>query len=709
MLIKNGFFSILLMIFIILTKGQNEQEKIESCDSQEKTEYKILYDNYFFNQQKSLYNNFEFEINEDIIDYLKNNSLISYPKRLFRGKRQGNFLHFMHLVNEKKLPLYFSVDQIIYPYIEITKEILGKIIDQGIYDIFYNFLSDIIEYGRKGQEDEKIMTYFLIGFKFLEKEKQLENYEKIKNIIDNILNINNIDINNDMDKYYNFTLLGHERTINKINFIKMNPLFNSSNINAKKLFHCITFFQNFIFNIRNELYTIYSIGKIIDKSGKGEVYKQLKIFFKYIFNEEENIMNPLEIYEYINNKFPNINKTKDEINFNLYYKIKDNIIKNRTLSFMSNYNIFDEKYEYEFNNQKNNKISLFSYPYNIEQWINYKLVNINKKRFFPSLYEYITIVHNGNKMKNLIMNRYHFGQKKDNYTTNNKKQSKKMIKFRDGIDMEKEFNETKKLIDKSINEEYIKWENSYENSFNYLLNIIGHSKDNAIPDESKIFSTLIGSYIHFKKDILLFEQTTLLHYVENGTFVDIYFEDNIKFYEEINKITLIFQNYTSNITNYINNIETKKNLKNYMKNKLNGLIIAYGNIIKMINYQRNYIFNEEREKIVKNIFYYDNKTKQYEGWYVDLYKKYNIKEINFFLNMYAYNYYISEPLSELNYPGSVIYGAMNYPEIGLIAVDDMVNKTKKIYITSFYSGNEYPHGWSDEIDFESLKRLIIKR
>ena len=65
----------------------------------------------------------------------------------------------MHLVNEKKLPLYFSVDQIIYPYIEITKEIIETIIDQGIYDIFYNFLNDIIEYSRKGKEEENIMTY----------------------------------------------------------------------------------------------------------------------------------------------------------------------------------------------------------------------------------------------------------------------------------------------------------------------------------------------------------------------------------------------------------------------------------------------------------------------------------------------------------------------------------------------------------------------
>ena len=717
MLIKNESLYILLILsLIIFTKGQkeNEKEKLETCNSQENPEYKILYDNYFLNQPKSSYNNFEFDLNQDIIDYLKTNDMISYPKKLFRGKHQGNFLHFMHLIYEKSLPLYFSVDQIIYPYIEITKEIIEKIIEQGIYDIFYNFLNDIIEYGRKHNQDEKIMTYFLIGFKFLVKEKKVENDEIIKNIIDNILNIDNI--NNDINKYYNFTLLGYERSINKLNFIKIHSLFNNTNLNSTNLFYCITFFQNFIFNIKNELYTIYSIGKIIYKSGQAQIYKQLKIFFKYIFNEEENIMNPLEIYEYININFPNKNKTKEEINFNLYYKMKEKMIENSALSFVSNYNIFNEKYKYEFINQKNNKISLFSYPYNIEQWINYKLININKKRFFSSLYEFITIVHNGNKMKNLIMNRYHYGKNK-NSTSNKKKLNQKMIKFRDSVDMENEFNETKKLIDKSLNEEYMKWENSYENSLNYLLNIIGHSNNGKYLEnkneknvyESKIFSTLIGSYIHFKKDIFLFEQTTTIHYAQNGTFIDIYFEDNIKFYEELNKITLIFQNYTSNIINYLKNSEIKKNLTNYIQYQLSGLFNAYKNIIKMIYYQSNNIYNKEREKIVKSIFYYDNKTKKYEGWYVDLYKKYDKQDINYSLNIYAYNYFISEPLNELNYTGSIIYGAMNYPEFGLIAIDDKINKTKKIYIMSFYSGNEYPHGWSDEIDFNSLKRLIINR
>ena len=710
MILKNKIFYILLIIFIIISK-EDENKKTETCEETINEEYKILNDNYFFNQEKSTFDNFEFELNEKIMDFIKKNDIISYPKRYFLGTLQGNFLHFMHLIYQKKLPLYFTVDQIIYPFIEITNDINEKIIELGIYNIFYEFLREIIDYGKKNNFDENIINYFLIGFKFLNKENTTENDRKILKIIDNILDLNNTD--NKDNYYYNFTFLDYERNINKINFVKINPLFNN-NLKTKKLFYCITFFQNFIFNIRNELFTIYSIGKLIDKSGQSEIYKQLKIYFKYIFNEEENIMNPLELYEFINKNFKDKNKEKDVINFNLYYKFKDIIIKNRTLSFMSNYTFYNEKEEIEFNNQKNSKVSLFSYPYHIEQWINYKLLNINKKRLIPSLYEYISIVHNGNKMRNLIMNRYHYLSK--NSTKNNKN---KMIKFRDGINMEKEFNEVKNIIDKSIKEEGKKWDNSYENSFNYLLNIIGHSKDEIFKIdneknklkksgfEGKIFNTLIGSYIHFKKDILLFEQLTNFTFSENGTLVDVYFENNILFYEKIKEFTIILKNYTIQILKNMNNIEKRKNLSSYVETQLNKLFNAYENIIKVINYQKENRDSEEKNKIIKSLFYYNIEKKEYDGWYTDLYKINN--KINYNLKIYAYNYHISEPINELNFKGSIIFGAMNYPEFGLIGIDDKFKKTKKLYLMSYYSGNEYPHGWSEEIDFDSLKRLIIRR
>jgi len=698
---KVKIYLINILIFFFLFKD-NLCEKEETCEQNENDEYKIIYNDYFLNTEKDI--DFDFKLNEKVIDYIKRNTMITYPKKLFRGSPQGNFLHFIHLIYNKKLPLYFSFDQILYPYIELTQEITQNILDKGIYDIFYNFLKKILDYINKNKNiDDDLLIYFSIGFKLLEPNYKNEKDEIVSNIINNILNKDKLNISN----YYNFTLFGYERNINKINFIKINPLFGS-NINSQRLFHCITFFQNFIFNIRNELYIIYKIGELINNTGQKNIFEEIKKYFKYIFNEEENIKNPLEIYEYINENFPHRNKTKDDINFNLFYKIKDDIIKNRTFDFMSKFEFGNERDEIEFNNQIRSKISLFSYSYNIKDWINYKLLDINKRRLYPSFYEYITLVHNGNKMKKIIFNRY-------NYTKNkNKTKEYNMLKFRDGINMEKEFNEIKDSLNHSMINDRDIWENSYENSFNYLLNIIGHSNDNNenINNswiESKIYNTLIGSYIHFKKDILIFEQGTIIQEGDNGALIDVFFEDNTEFYQELNKITLIFKNYSMNIINQIQNQTLKSELEKITLIKLNRLFTSYENILNIIKYKNDINKEKERKNLINKFFYYNKEKKAYEGWYVDLYKIKNDTEINYYLNIYAYNYHVSQPIKELKFNGAIVFGAMNYPEFGVIGIKDKINKTMKLYITSFYSGNEYPHALTDEIDFKSLKRLIVNR
>ena len=692
-----------IFILILLIKG-NLCEKDETCD--DKDDYKILYDDHFLKEETS--REFQFKLNEKIIEYIKKNKMITYPKRLFRGSYQGNFLHFIYLVYNKRLPLYFTLDQILYPYIELTQDIIENIIEKGMYNIFYDFLKNILDYINTHPDlDEDFLIYFSVGFKLLEPNYKNKKDEVVYNIISNIIN-NNKENNNINNNYYNFDLFGYEREINKINFIKVNPLFGS-NIQSKRLFHCITFFQNFIFNIRNEIYIVYKIGEIIVKSGQKELFEKIKIYFKYIFNEEENLMNPLEIYEYINKNYKHKNKTKDEINFNLYYKMKDNIIKNRTFDFMSEFKFDNEREEIEFNNQIKSKISLFSYSYNIKDLINFKLLNINKGRLFPSFYEYISLVHNGEKINKLIMNRYNY---KINKTKSNES---KMLKFRDGINMEKEFNEIKETLNQSMNNEKEKWENSYENSFNYLLNKIGHSQDKFneknIWIESRIFNSLIGSYIHFKKDIFLFNYTGIIEGDEEGKLIDVYFEDNIEFYEELKNISLIFKKNSLNIIEQIQEQAIKNELKLYIEQKLNKLFIAYENIMKSIRYQID--FNKdnenERRKIIENLFYYNKEKKIYEGWYVDLYKIKNDTQPDINLKMYAYNYHVSKPIKELNFNGSIVFGAMNFPEYGVIGIKDKINKTMKLYILSFYSGNEYPHSLTNEIDFNSLKKLILKR
>ena len=157
--------------------------------------------------------------------------------------------------------------------------------------------------------------------------------------------------------------------------------------------------------------------------------------------------------------------------------------------------------------------------------------------------------------------------------------------------------------------------------------------------------------------------------------------------------------------------ETKKNkLINYVERKMKRLFISYEKILKGIELQEKKIDinNEERKNIKDSMFYYDKKKKKYQGWYVDLYINQTGK-INYALKMYANNFFMARPISKVDFKGIIIYTSMNFPEFGLISIEENKNEPKKLYIFSSYTGNEYPHAWTDNINYDGLKRLIITR
>ena len=687
-------------------KNIKERKNIRKKHRKEKKEEKIpIYSDIFINQSLSEENNktseenslfFDFRINKKISKFIGKHGITPYPKERFLGKQQGNFLHFFHLAYEKKLPLFFSVDQILYPYIEITKELQRAVMEKGLYNILLQFLKKVIDYGKKEKYEQGIILYFSIALKFLNKKEIVEHDDVCEKLVNKLLDINEKDNNN---LYYNFTLLNNIRKIDKLSFIQKYPILKG-NENLESMSDCFRFFQNFEFIIEKELFTIYRIGNLIYKSGEEKTYREIKKFIKYIFNEEENVMNPLDIYLFISKNYKNDSSSNEAIN-NLYDTIKDIIIKEPSLKFISNYTFINKKEEEEFLKERNSYVSLFSYSYTIDEYINYKLINYRKKRFYPSFFEFAEIAHHGKCMRQTIFDRY----KGKNTLYNDK-----LLKFRDGIDFSEEFNYTRKALKQSINSEKYTWIDSYENSFNYLLNIIGHNhkKINNKNMQTKIFNTLIGGYTHFKKDILLFEQNTNITYCKNGEIIDIYFDPQKKFYEEIHKISLVFQTHLLDLINCLKDKVIKIDLEQLIEKKMKRLFISYENILKGIELQENNINDEERIRIKDSMFYYDNRKNQYQGWYPDLYKN-QTEKINFELNIYAHNYFMAKPISKIDFKGAIVYTAMNYPEFGLISIEDKENKDKKLFIFSSYTGNEYPHSWTDKINYEGLKELIIGR
>ena len=731
---KNKIFIFLIFNIISINQILSQKEKTcvegqeQTCEMKEKSNNNfkdLIFSDYFLKQPKitkenintSNYNSseyFDLSVNENILKYISENGVIPYPHQRYIEKQQGNFLHFMHLAYQKNLPVYFTIDQILYPYIEITKQLNFGIIEFVFYPIYKKFISNIINYGIETNYSKGVVLYFSLSQQFLEEE---DIYKKISKKNKNISDMDSAELTNsklcdliineiferddtdENDYIYNFTLLGHKRALNKLNFVKITKVpkrknhGNMGNILSQRISNSLRFFQEFIFDSSKELFNIYLIGKIIVESGQENKYKKIKQFIKYFYNEEEDKMNPVEIYHFINDNYKNV--INDELRMNkLYSQIKDKLKKKESYKFLKYINFIDEEQKRIYYEEKEKEVNLFSYSLSIEDWVNNKMVNIEKGRLYPSIVEYIDIVYDGKIARNTLLSRF-----------NAKEVSDRIYLYRDGIDMTEDLNHAKEFVEQSLIEEKDKWINSYENSFNYLLYIIGHSaNDNDRNELIKSFNTILGSYIHFKKEILLIQQYANITYAKDGFIPDIHFENNTKFYNEIKLVTQKYQEQHFNIIDELEDNDLKKRMKGIVISKLKVLFEAYDYILKILKNTDEKI----RQNIIKDAFYYDRKSHQYQGWYVELYKNDYGKTV-YDLDIYTSNFYISNPIKQIEFGGVVVYETMTYPEYGLTAINDVDKNKKKMYLFSTYNGNEYPRHYNEKIGFKGLQEAIISR
>ena len=721
------FYFLIIILSACIISCEEQKACTEGCDQMEdntrkETEHDpnnfddLINSEYFLKQpiitkeniNTSNYNSsqyFDLSVNKNILNYIRYIEAIPYPHPRFKDKQQGNFLHFMHLAYEKNLPLYFGLDQIIYPYIEITKQLNFDIVEFAFHPVYLTFFNKLINYGIKNNYNNDIILYFIIGSKFMYENKEIENNIEINQnnfeLLKNNFKIcekfqNDIFSNNENDTNYmaEIDILGKKRSFNKLNFIKINTGFKKGNIISQQITNSLRFFQELIFDASDELYNVYLIGKLIVESGQVKIYKKIKEFIRYIFNEEQDNFNPVELYNYINENFPSLNKTKKEIN-SLYDKIKQKIRKKKYFDFLNYIDFVDEQQKEAYFEENNKLINLFSYSTSIEDWVNNKMVNYQKGRVFPSILELMDIAFDGRMGRNTLFDRF------------DKKVNNTFFLYRDGIDMKKELVKAKILIEKSYKEEKDKWLNSYEYSFFYLLHIIGNApKNNDRNGLIKSFNTIIGSYVHFKKDILLIEQYSNVTQSENGNIPDVYFENNTLFYTEIKEITKKYKEHIIDFAEVLENEKLKNKVNEVVNFKVNELLKAYDNILTILtNNDKN-----KKDDIIDKMFYYNRRQQTYAGWYVDLYKNNNF-EIVFNLDIYAYNYFIAYPIQEMKFEGAIVYEAMNYPEIGIMAIkeNEQEYSKKKLYLFSTYMGTEYPRNFVTKVNFKGLQESIYSR
>ena len=128
----------------------------------------------------------------------------------------------------------------------------------------------------------------------------------------------------------------------------------------------------------------------------------------------------------------------------------------------------------------------------------------------------------------------------------------------------------------------------------------------------KTFNSLIGAYVHFKQENILFKQKANVEYESEGGFLDLYFNPNVKFYTVLEKISTIFQNHLLDLINCMQNKTIKIKLEQNIERKMKRLFTSYENILKYIEIQDKIVDKTEIKKMRDHMFHYDKKKDKYK-------------------------------------------------------------------------------------------------
>ena len=178
-----------LLIIILLNFSLNEEtcdqnDPSKQCGEKYEIEYPIENEDTFLNlpfltkdsPELNSSDYLDFRINKKVIEYLKNETIIPYPRFRFVGRQTGNFLHFMYQAYIKKLPVFFTVDQMLYPFIVKTKDIIHFFLEEAYALKLELIFTKMIRHANEENYDKEIIKYISIGLMLLNKH----NPEKTK-------------------------------------------------------------------------------------------------------------------------------------------------------------------------------------------------------------------------------------------------------------------------------------------------------------------------------------------------------------------------------------------------------------------------------------------------------------------------------------------------------------------------------------------------
>lgn len=362
---------------------------------------------------KSNYTEFyDFNIDDEELDSIKKARITIYPPKRFRLNFQGNFLHFYKIAYEKGMPVYFTVDSMIYAVNENVNR-LNKILYEDV--LFYylrSLLKNVINYANdlmdsaEGEPHRYMIShtqlFYAIALELLSENIEKNTYQPvIQGQVNNFMT--------KIRKYElgEFYIFYSKKQIN-CSYLVPDGFFNQS-IKLRNFYQSIKWFviNRFIFD-KKDINPLWYIGKLIVDSGNLELYNKIYESLSFLMGQDSLTPSIVEIYNIglglgYNNVFDLSEEQQDGLLKKIIEKKKD-----IDLPFLNDNFMFSKEMLNAFKMEREYSTSLFMYQFDVEEWVKNKLIIYDQRalRVMMSSYEVTAAIHHASFFKELIFNRY---------------------------------------------------------------------------------------------------------------------------------------------------------------------------------------------------------------------------------------------------------------------------------------------------------------
>jgi len=354
---------------------------------------------------------YDFSLDDNELKSIKEARITIYPPKKFQFNHQGNFLHFYKIAYEKELPVYFTVDSMLYAVNENINELNKIYYEEILFSYLQNFLSSVVKYGSDlidsadGEQYKYMIShaqlYFSVGLELLSDGYHTNNYppliqNQIKKFIEKIKKF-------EIEEFY---LFNNKKIIN-CSFLFPSEIFTKSK-KLQNIHLAIKWFTAYKFFIdKKEINSIWYIGKLVVDSDNLELYE--KIFKSLNFFMGQDFLTPsiVEIYKIgLKLGYNDVFDLSQEQGLDLIKKALEN--KNEIDLLFLNDNFYSSREMIEASRlEREFSSGLFYYQFDVEGWVKNKIIfyNSNNLRVLMNSFEITTSIHHASAFKQFIFNK----------------------------------------------------------------------------------------------------------------------------------------------------------------------------------------------------------------------------------------------------------------------------------------------------------------